>query len=178
MGPTNGHWVWTRQGHGPIFIWRSIAEAKRVLHVPRKALEAVCFTGVEWCDLKRGPVHWRLLNFRSLWRLTRICLTLCVISGKPGSYSAVHSLLKVHPILLDAWRFPAYPWRSCAALGRRFVKRTSAAAVIQTPAAAQSRRRDSVGNPDAGVNAKILSSSDAGDAVNMKMVCSISSDTD
>jgi len=62
MGPTNGHWVWTRQGHGPIVIWRSISEAERVLHVARKALAAVCFTRVKRCDLTVGLVDWRLLN--------------------------------------------------------------------------------------------------------------------
>jgi len=62
MGPTNGHWVWTRKGHGPMVIRRSIAEAERVLHVPRQALEAVSFTGVERHYLTGGLVDWRLLN--------------------------------------------------------------------------------------------------------------------
>jgi len=107
-----------------------------------------------------------------------MCLTLCVICGKPGSYSAVHLLLKVHPVLLDTWPFPAYPWRACAALGLRIVNRTSAAAVIQTPVAAQSRRWDSVGYPHAGANAKLLSKSDPGDAVTMEKVSSRRSDID
>jgi len=111
-----------------------------------------------------------------LRRLTRMSLTLRVICGKPGSSSAVHILLKVHPIPFDTWQFPAYPWRACAALCCPFLKRTSASAVLQTPAAAQSRRRDSVGYPDAGANAKRLSNSDAGDAVNMEMVSCSSSD--
>jgi len=62
MGPTNGHCVWTRQGHGPNVIWRSIAEAEEVLQVPRTALEAVCFTGVEWQYLTGELIDWRLLN--------------------------------------------------------------------------------------------------------------------
>jgi len=109
---------------------------------------------------------------RFLWRLTRVCLTLCVICGKLGSYSAVQLFLKVRPNILDTWRFRAYPWRARTALCRRFVKRTSAEAVTQMPATTQSRRRDSVGylDLDDRATAEILSNSDAGDAVNMEMV--------
>ena len=50
--------------------------------------------------------------------------------------------------------------------------------MIQTPEATQSRRRDSVGYPHAGANAKILSNSDPGDAVTMEQVSSSHSDID
>jgi len=62
MGPTNGHWVWTRQGDGPIVIWRSISETVRVLQVSRETVAAVCLSGEERYRLTGGLVEWRLLT--------------------------------------------------------------------------------------------------------------------
>jgi len=56
--------------------------------------------------------------------------------------------------------------------------RTSPAAGIQAPEAVQSGQRESVRYPDDSSAAKPLSNSDEGDAVNMEMVSSSSSDID
>jgi len=56
--------------------------------------------------------------------------------------------------------------------------RTSPAAGIQAPKAVQSGRRESVGHSDDSAAAEPLSNSDVGDAVNMAIVSSSSSDID